>query len=117
MTTEKSWGTTAALLRTPMVEMHRIEVLPDMRCSMHKHARKWNAFLVLSGVLTIEIEAEGGTHILEPLRAGGFVAVRPGNYHRFLTGPDPAVAIEVYYPDTLSEDIIRRDVGGRRWAA
>lgn len=112
MTTSKSWGSTAALLSTPLIEVHRIEVRPEMRCSWHCHERKWNAFAVLSGQLVVETERADGARILEPLRAGDFTAVRPGDYHRFTTGPAPAVALELYYPDSLSEDIIRRDAGG-----
>ena len=108
----KQWGTTEAKIQTPLFEMHRLEVLPEMRCSMHKHERKWNAFAVISGALIIEVEREGCGLTQTVLRAGDVTAVRPGEFHRFVTGLSPAVALEMYYPDVLSEDIIRRDVGG-----
>jgi mannose-6-phosphate isomerase-like protein (cupin superfamily) len=111
MITEKNWGTTEALLRTPLIEVHRIAVRPFACCSWHKHERKWNAFFVADGALRIEID-ELPRLTMTPLRSHGFLAVGPGVWHRFTTGGEPAVAIELYYPDCLSEDIIRRDVGG-----
>jgi hypothetical protein len=46
------------------------------------------------------------------LRAGDFTTVRPGEFHWFNCVED-CVALEVYYPEALSEDIVRRSVGGR----
>ena len=111
MLTGKRWGVTTALLQTPLIEVHRIEVEPEMRCSWHKHERKWNAFAVISGALTIEAERDGGvTHTV--LRAGDMTSVRPGEWHRFVSGLTPTVALELYYPAELGEDIVRRDCGG-----
>jgi hypothetical protein len=45
------------------------------------------------------------------LRAGDFTTVRPGEYHWFSSITD-CVALELYYPETLSEDIVRKSVGG-----
>ena len=49
----KIWGDTESLLVTPMIEVHRINVLPHMHCSMHKHNMKWNMFYVIKGELEI----------------------------------------------------------------
>src|SRR3990167_4496933 len=110
----KVWGTTEPVLQTPLIEIHRLEVLPEAHCSMHMHRTKWNAFLVLSGALTIEVEKKYGLIDKTILRAGDCTTVRPGEYHRFVSGLVPVVAMEIYYPETLSEDIERRDVGGVR---
>lgn len=112
--TLKVWGRTTALLQTPLVEVHRIDVRPEMRCSWHKHERKWNAFVLICGEMEIEHESgEMMGSINLRSRIGNFYVVPPGDYHRFVTRAAPAAALELYYPDTLSEDIIRRDVGGR----
>jgi hypothetical protein len=45
------------------------------------------------------------------LRAGDFTTVRPGEFHKFVCIQD-CVALELYYPEALSEDIVRKDHGG-----
>lgn len=109
----KVWGTTELLLRTPFIEVHRLMIVPNARCSLHLHQTKWNAFFVQSGVLRIEVvkKAYDLTDETE-LHAGEFTTVSPGEEHRFVTGDEGAQAIEIYYPAELSEDIVRRDVGG-----
>lgn len=109
MKTDKIWGQTEVLLQSSFVELHRLFVLPFSRCSMHTHQYKWNAFIVLSGRLRIEFEDGTG----EDLFHGGFLAVGPGKYHRFVSDSVPVVALEFYYPEPLSEDILRKDIGCR----
>ena len=119
--TKKIWGTTEALMRTPMFEMHRLCIKPLHRCSFHVHQFKHNAFYVLYGSLYIDwIEHEQTT----PTRSSGCplheatlckgdtIMIRPGVYHQFRTGELDCVALEMYYTEPLSEDIIRRNVGG-----
>lgn len=108
----KVWGTTECFLSTPLFEIHRLEILPNAQCSVHKHHYKWNAFLVIEGELTIEIE-KGDYQLTDKtvLRPGGFTTVKPGEFHQFKTGPKPCVAYEIYYCEPLSKDIVRRTVG------
>ncbi len=109
----KVWGNTRLLLRTPLVEVHRLEVVPGGFCSWHKHRHKWNAFIVHSGALTIEIRKEAYPLTDKTvLRAGDFTTVKPGEEHRFVAGLSPAEVFEIYYPEMLTEDIVRADVGG-----
>lgn len=109
----KVWGTTQKLLDTPCVEVHLLIIVPNARCSLHAHRYKWNAFLVWSGQLEIHVEREAykltDVTVLGP---GDFTTVAPNEFHRFVTGPQGAHGIELYYPQWLSEDIIRKDVGG-----
>ena|SRR3990167_4252225 len=114
MLSGKIWGTTTLLLRTPLIEMHRLDVLGNAHCSMHKHDKKWNAFVVISGTLTIEVEKAAYNLVDKTvLYAGELTTVQPGEFHRFVTGPFSAVALEIYYPESLSDDdIVRRDCGG-----
>lgn len=113
MKTGKVWGTTETMIETPLMELHRLSIMPHHQCSLHVHRRKWNAFIVMSGVLYIDVVKNDYplTDTTE-LRAGEVMAVRPGEHHRFRTGSEPCEAFEVYYPDGLSDDIERKDHGG-----
>lgn len=110
----KIWGKTELLLKTPMVEVHRLTINPNSRCSLHAHQFKWNAFYVSTGKLTIETHKNDYalTDNTE-LGPGDLMTVKPTEYHRFVTGPEGMTGIEIYYPEPLSEDIIRKDVGGK----
>ena len=109
----KVWGQTEPLLQTPFIEIHRLLILPNRRCSLHAHQFKWNTFVVLEGRLTIEVHKQAYALVdRTELGPGEITTVRPGEKHRFITGRQSVKAIEVYYPEPLSEDIIRQDVGG-----
>ena len=111
--TGKVWGDTSVLIQNSNVELHKINVKAGFRCSEHKHEHKWNGFYVISGVLEIHV-AKNDYNLTDvtTLRAGDFTSVRPGEFHWFNCIED-CVALEVYYPEALSEDIVRRSVGGR----
>jgi mannose-6-phosphate isomerase-like protein (cupin superfamily) len=110
----KVWGTTEPVLVTPTLEMHRLWIEPNHQCSMHRHQRKWNAFVVIYGILFIDVEKSYGLTDITKLSPGNVCTVAPGEFHRFRTGPDEGCqAIEVYYTDALGEDIERRDHGGQ----
>lgn len=114
MKSGKVWGETHLILKTPMVEIHKLIISPKSHCSWHKHQFKWNAFLVVSGVLMIEVRkndyALTDTTTLWP---GDLCTVKPGEVHRFRTvAEEPCQAWEIYYPEPLAEDIIRESVGG-----
>lgn len=108
----KVWGSTEPLIETPFVSVHRLQILPNARCSEHCHKRKHNAFYVESGTLRIVVKKNGydltDTTVLGP---GDFTTVAPDEYHWFETGDQPVVGLEFYYPDPLSEDIVRRNCG------
>ena len=113
---EKIWGTTEPLVQTPMFEMHRLTIKPGFRCSLHVHKYKWNAFFVIFGDLFIDLVTGdlGAPVVVERLGPGGFTTVAPGVHHQFRTEADGPVtsALEMYYIEPLSEDIVRRNVGG-----
>ncbi len=114
----KVWGTTAPLLLEPGVQLHAISVLPNARCSLHRHATRWNGFLVTSGRLTVEVhQADYDLVDSTVLGPGEFTTVAPGLWHRFVSGPEGATCFELYYPASLeARDIERRDVGAREGA-
>jgi mannose-6-phosphate isomerase-like protein (cupin superfamily) len=107
----KLWGTTETLLQTPMIEMSRITVVDGGYCSWHKHEHKANAFYVISGELRVEIEGANGIVDATTLGPAEMSIVPPCVFHRFVAR-GKVEALEVYYMGMLSEDIIRRDVGG-----
>ena len=47
------------------------------------------------------------THLIE----GEWTTIKPNEFHSFTALTD-VEALELYYPETLSEDIIRKTVGG-----
>lgn len=114
----KTWGRTQVLIATPAIEMHRMSILPNKQCSMHAHQFKHNAFLVLSGRLSIVVEKNDYalTDVTE-LGPGDFTTVPPGEYHRFVSHDEPVDAIEFYYVEPVAaDDIVRKDCGGQAGA-
>jgi len=115
----KIWGTTQAILQNPVVELHRIEIKPGYRCSIHKHAHKWNAFFIESGSLEIHIFGKEPPKFVNKdtpmdvtvLRVGESTQVPPGVYHCFVCREE-CIAFETYWPELLGEDIVRHDTGG-----
>lgn len=111
--TGKVWGDTSVLIQNSNVELHKINVKAGFRCSEHKHEHKWNGFYVISGTLEIHVRKNDYDLVdVTTLRAGDFTSVRPGEFHWFQC-IENCVALEVYYPEALSEDIVRRNVGGK----
>jgi mannose-6-phosphate isomerase-like protein (cupin superfamily) len=109
----KIWGTTEPLLITPMIEFHRINIEPFCHCSMHKHEFKYNMFYVIEGKLDIHVRKNNYdlTDITE-LYQGEFTSVAPNEYHMFQSSEERVEALEIYYLNPISEDIIRETVGG-----
>ena len=79
------------------------------------HKTKHNAFYVEEGKLIINVEKNDYklTDRTE-LWSRDFTTVKPGEYHWFETEADDVLAIEIYYPECLSEDIIRKTVGSSK---
>ena len=114
MKSGKVWGQTELILQTPFVEFHRIWVHAGGYCSTHKHKFKWNMFYVRSGKLKISIHQEDqGLIDITTLEANEWTTVKPGQFHSF-EAVDDTLAFELYYPEPLSPDIIRKTVGGSR---
>ena len=110
----KVWGRTSLLFAANNVEVHRIEGDAGGYCSRHCHAHKHNMFYVESGRLQIEVwacfTAKPDVTVLGP---GESCSVPPNAEHRF-TVLEPCIALEVYWVELDSEDILRMDVGGIR---
>ena len=108
----KIWGNTETLLVTPLMELHRIQINDDGYCSTHKHQFKWNLFYVISGTLEINVyKLDYDLVDKTVLQAGGYMTVKPGEYHHFKAITE-VKALEIYYPEPISKDIERKSVGG-----
>ena len=108
----KVWGTTEPLLVTPMVEVHRIKTNKGYKCSEHMHQYKWNGFYCISGGTKIQVRKNNyDLTDVTTLSPGDFTSVKPGEYHWFESVFD-SVLLEIYYPEAISEDIVRKSVGG-----
>lgn len=109
----KVWGVTELLLKTPLIEVHRLTVLPNSHCSMHCHKFKHNAFYVTSGRIYIEVVKNDYQLVdVTEVGPGEFTTVVPNEFHRFVTKAEGMTGIEIYYLEPLSTDIVRRNVGG-----
>lgn len=108
----KIWGQTETLVSTPFVSVHRASAKAGFRCSKHLHRHKANWFYVESGELAIRVYQDSGLEDVTVLGPGQSTTVPPGIKHRFECTKD-ATFLEVYWPQELSEDIERDDVGGQ----
>ena len=113
MKSGKVWGTTEILMQSPIIEIHRIIINKGGFCSNHKHEFKWNMFYVIKGTLQIFVHKNNYDLVdITELVSGEYTTIKPGEYHSFKAVSD-VYALEIYYPELLSEDIVRKTVGGR----
>ena len=108
----KAWGVTQTIFQSDSFEVHRIEVKAGGYCSTHKHEYKHNMFFVESGLLEIHVfkndyELEDITYLSNM----ELTNVPPGEFHFFKANSD-VVAYEIYYPQPIGMDIIRKNCGG-----
>ena len=111
----KIWGKSETLLKTPIIEIHKLSINPNSYCSLHKHNFKWNAFIVVSGTLYISVHKNDYDLVdVTTLEKDQITTIPPGEFHKFHTLNSQVECFEIYYPELLSEDIIRKTVGGRQ---
>lgn len=117
--TAKVWGTTELLISLPQIQVHRIKFEAGAVCSKHYHQTRYNAFYVLEGVLSVHREHENVRQyrgVKEPIIMfpGCYEVVPPGVLHWF-EGETEGTALEIYFPDGVSEhDIVRLSEGFKR---
>lgn len=108
----KAWGETWCVFRTPLVEFHRIVVNPNGYCSVHLHQHKWNGFYVERGELLVKVWQPSGTLDQTRLGPGDSLIVPAGVEHQFVGLESGCLAFELYSIDPLTEDIVRKSLGG-----
>lgn len=109
----KIWGTTTELFNHSGVECHRLFVKAGYSCSIHRHAKRNNAFYVESGSLVIEVHKNDYELVdYTVLQSGDRTEVSGGEEHRFIALKD-TVALEWYWENKNPEDkdIERSTVG------
>ena len=106
----KVWGTTTLVRKSELIEIHYLVINPNSQCSLHKHQYKTNGFMVQSGTLTISVEKNDYALVDNTvLGPGDYMEVRPNEYHRFISHGEVVLAWELYFPEGLTSDIIRKD--------
>lgn len=107
----KIWGHTELLFQKNNVEIHRICIHKNTKCSKHKHEHKYNLFYVESGQILIR-EWKNEYDLIDEtiLNAGEICSIKPGNYHEF-QGLLDSIVYEIYYVELNAEDIIRENTG------
>jgi quercetin dioxygenase-like cupin family protein len=108
----KIWGSTEELFKNTNCEVHRIDINKGGFCSKHKHQYKHNIFYVLQGTLLIKVW-KNDYELIDTtiLQTGKKTDVGPNQYHTF-QALEPTIALEIYYSEPISNDIIRETVGG-----
>jgi mannose-6-phosphate isomerase-like protein (cupin superfamily) len=116
---EKPWGTIRRLYRDCDVEVVKAEIVHGGYSSLHRHLKKDNIFVVLSGTLQVNRHQTSDEKTIVKqhyLHADdGPLLIPAGEWHRFIA-LDDTVVVEVYrrrsglLPDP--DDIERADKNG-----
>ena len=105
--TMKTWGEKKNIFQNDLCEVSVLDLVPNQRCSWHRHQTKFNTFYVIEGELFIKTEWG-----VAQLQAGQDFTTRPMEWHEFQTAKLPCKVIEVMYTQYDAEDIERETLGG-----
>jgi len=112
MITGKSWGCSSSIFKNSNCEFHRISIQKNGYCSKHKHEYKYNLFYVEKGILLVYIwKNDYKLCDCTIIKTGEKTIVKPNEYHMFEASED-TIAYEIYYTESISDDIIRETCGG-----
>lgn len=110
--TGKIWGSTSEIFRAPHLQIHLLDIEKGGYCSEHRHAQKTNEFIVLIGCLEILTwPTEGGNPDRTVLRSDEQTRIPAGVWHQF-RAIEKSLALELYEPAPVDQDIERRTHGG-----
>jgi len=107
----KVWGNTMLVFARNDTEAHFLRGVKGYQCSRHSHHHKHNRFLVIAGLLKIQVWQEDGTMDETLLGPNQITDVEPDVEHRFVVMED-CLAVEFYWVGLEADDIIRVDEGG-----
>ena len=105
--THGSWGEKLNIFCNDLCEVSILELVPNQRCSWHKHNAKYNLFYVLEGELFIKTDKG-----ISRLKEGEFFTTRPLEMHEFQTASQYTKIMEIMYVKYDPEDIQRETLGG-----
>lgn len=101
---KKPWGNYTVLHCEPGFQVKRVELLPGLRLSLQKHAKRSEKWVVVSGKALVTV---GETH--KTAEKGSFIDIPCDQLHRIQnSGKEPLIFIEVQLGDYLGEDDIVR---------
>jgi len=107
---KKIWGIRERLMENSTVVVDRLTLEADSFCSWHYHDFKYNMFIVLEGIIYLELENKDTVVIVKDEQ----YIVDPKIQHRFVTKDFPAIIMEIMYTKpVLEDDIIRLVQGGK----
>lgn len=113
----KYWGLTRRVFFQNNVEVHYMEIKPGGYCSEHHHAMKYNRFIVLDGQLVVRTWKSGENEYPDIVELNAFdeYTIKPGIIHKFENvGQSVCKALEIYWTELSTDDIVRRTIGGSR---
>ena len=100
----RPWGGYEVIYKTDGVQVKRIEVKPRSRCSLQRHLKRSEKWIVIRGAGVVTLGQKEMT-----VRKGSTIDVPQGEVHRIHnTADEPLVFIEIQFGDYLGEDDIIR---------
>lgn len=109
----KLWGWTQTVALTDKIHVANAFIMTGGFSSKHYHDNLWNRFVIVDGILQIEIYRNDKQEIVK-LDAGDVLDVEPKLWHR-MKSIEETKLIEIYWPQEGCldpEDIVREDQGG-----
>lgn len=98
---EKLWGQERVLHNDAKYCMKELRINPGFKSSLHMHPIKEETFLVIAGVVTIELDSA----VVE-LPPGSHVTIPPCHRHRFWTTSPRCVVVEAS-TEHSDHDVVR----------
>lgn len=124
MKEEKAWGSVEHVVVNDRLIVSVLDVKSNTYCSVHKHAKRFNHFVVVSGKIRIFYFGKSGLPINEgnyiDLESGDSITVAPDVWHQFVVIRD-GVVCETYWTEDDEfpadpNDIIRYVEGGNDYS-
>ena len=109
-TVDKAWGVETWLVNEAEYCAKYLNLFKGAYCSMHRHLRKKETFIILEGEVVLEHGLEGDmTH----LKKDEFYTLEPGTWHRF-RGVRHSLILEVstHHDDEDVERLTESGMGG-----
>jgi len=107
----KIWGERWLLRQDSTSATSYLMIRDGYRCSWHRHAQKYNLFVMLEGILEIEVEELAERRVITLCKGDSFT-IQPGQWHEF-RGKEDARCIEIMYVEYAESDIERKIIGSK----
>jgi mannose-6-phosphate isomerase-like protein (cupin superfamily) len=101
---EKLWGTETVIHNDEKYCMKILDLNYNWQSSLHMHRKKEETFLVVSGIVELEVEGKG-KFVLKPSM---YYTILPGTYHRFRALTNVASIVEAS-TQHFEDDVMRKE--------